>query len=425
MRRFLAVIRKEFRQIGRDPLSLGLLVGVPALLLLLYGYALTFDVKHIAMGVLDEDGTPASRELLDAMLRNPYFERASTLSGRREVDEHLMRGDVRAVMIVPRGYARSLLRGETARVQVLVDGADATSAKTVEGYLQALGERVTQFVRRRASVGTAGVEGPAIAMDVAPPRTDIVAAVSPVRQGADFQWSGVSGFVPTGMSGSRMRVAGEGLPMVLVEPRIWYNPEMESGKFLVPGLIGMLLMLSCVIAASLSIVREKERQTMEQMMVSPLRPVEFVFGKTLPYVLIGLGTMVMIMAVGYVFFGVAVKGSYLLLGISTLLFLVAVLGMGVLISSVTDSQQVAFQVGVIASLLPSLILSGFIFPIGNMPWPIQAVTFLVPPRYFVSAIRAVILKDATFVMIWPNLAALLVLGVMFNLLALRNTRKTM
>jgi ABC-2 type transport system permease protein len=374
MKRFLAVIKKEFRQIGRDPLSLGLLVGVPALLLLLYGYALTFDVKHIAMGVLDEDGTPASRELLDAMLRNPYFDRVRTLADRSETDGLLLRGDVRAVMVVPRGFARSLLRGEAARVQVLIDGADATSAKTVEGYLQALGERVTQVVRRRVSLGASNAFG---------------------------------------------------APLVTVEPRIWYNPDMDSGKFLVPGLIGMLLMLSCVIAASLSIVREKERQTMEQMMVSPLRPVEFVLGKTLPYVLIGLGTTVMILLVGYVFFDVAIRGSFFLLGLATVLFLVAVLGIGVLISSATDSQQIAFQIAVIASILPSFLLSGFIFPIGNMPWPIQAVTFLVPPRYFISAIRAVILKDATFSMIWPNLAALLALGIVFNLLALRNTRKTM
>lgn len=373
MKRFLAVVRKEFRQIARDPLSLGLLIGVPALLLLLYGYALTFDVKHVAMGVLDEDGTPASRELLDAMLQNPYFDRTRNLAGRGEAEGLLMRAEVRAVMIVPRGFARSLLRGEQARVQVLVDGADATSAKTVEGYLQALGERVTAAVRRR----------------------------------------------------SAMAGGGGGLPMVLVEPRIWYNPDLESGKFLVPGLIGMLLMLSCVIAASLSIVREKERQTMEQMMVSPLRPAEFVLGKTLPYVLIGLGTMAIIMLVGYAFFGVAVRGSFLLLGLATLLFLVAVLGMGVLISSATDSQQIAFQIAVIASILPSLLLSGFIFPIRNMPVPIQALTYLVPPRYFVESIRAVILKDASFAMIWPNLAALLALGLLFNAVALHKTRKTM
>jgi ABC-2 type transport system permease protein len=373
MKRLLAVVRKEFRQIVRDPLSLGLLVGVPALLLLLYGYALTFDVKHIGMGVLDEDASRASREFLDAMLQNPYFDRACTLGSRGEADGVLLRGRARAVLIVPRGFERDLLRGTAARVQVLVDGADATSAKTIEGYVQALGERFTMAVRRRAALAAGGAAPPA----------------------------------------------------VIVEPRIWYNPDLESGKFLVPGLVGMLLMLSCVIAASLSIVRERERQTMEQMMVSPLRPIEFVLGKTLPYVLIGLATMVVIMAIGYVFFGVAVRGSFLLLGLATLLFLVAALGMGVLISSVTDSQQIAFQIAVIASMLPSFLLSGFIFPIRNMPVPIQILTYAVPPRYFVDSIRAVILKDATLAMIWPNLAALLALGVFFNAVALCKTRKTM
>jgi ABC-2 type transport system permease protein len=215
------------------------------------------------------------------------------------------------------------------------------------------------------------------------------------------------------------------LPVVIVEPRIWFNPELESGKFLVPGLIAMLLMLSCVIATSLSIVREKERQTLEQMMVSPLRPIEFVLGKTAPYVLIGLFTMLVILLVGYAFFGVSVRGSFLLLGLATLLFLVAALGMGVMISSATNSQQVAFQVAVIATILPSFLLSGFIFPIRNMPAAIQAITYVVPPRYFVSAIRAVILKDATFPMIWTDLVALLALGVLFNAVALRKTRKTM
>jgi len=372
--RFLAVLKKEFRQIGRDPLSLGLLIGVPSLLLLLYGYALTFDVKHIAVAVLDEDRTPASRAFLEALLENPYFDRTCALEDRRKGDALLLQGRVRSVIVVPRGFSTGLSRGERVVVQALVDGADATSAATVEGYLHALAERVTRVAQERTFAAT--------------------------------------GLAPL-------------LPVVLVEPRIWFNPDLESGKFLVPGLIAMLLMLSCVIATSLSIVREKERQTLEQMMVSPLRPIEFVLGKTAPYVLIGLVTMVVILSVGYVFFDVAIRGSFLLLGVATLLFLVAALGMGVMISSSTHSQQIAFQVAVIATILPSFLLSGFIFPIRNMPVVIQAVTYLVPPRYFVSAIRGVILKDATFAMIWPNLAALLALGVFFNLVALRKTRKTL
>ncbi|MBU1909053.1 MAG: ABC transporter permease, partial [Verrucomicrobia bacterium] len=196
-------------------------------------------------------------------------------------------------------------------------------------------------------------------------------------------------------------------------------------RFLVPGLIALLLMLSAVVATSLSIVREKERETMEQMMVSPLRPEELVLGKTIPYVLICLVTMAMVLLLGYFLFGVAVRGSFLLLGLATLLFLFAALGMGVLISAITSSQQVAFQVAVIASLLPSIILSGFIFPIRNMPLPIQAITLVLAPRYFVSALRAIILKGAPFRAIWPDLLAMLILGAAFNLLAAHKTKKAL
>ena len=203
-------------------------------------------------------------------------------------------------------------------------------------------------------------------------------------------------------------------PAVLVEPRIWFNPELVSARFLVPGLIGLLLMLSAVIATSLSIVREKEQETMEQIMVSPVKPEELILGKTLPYILIGLVTMSMILLLGRVLFGVVVQGSYVLLALTSLLFLFAALGMGVLISSVTRSQQMAFQIAVIASLLPSIILSGFIFPIANFPLPIKAITLAVPPRY----------KGAAFDVVWPQLAALLALGVAFNVLAAWSTRKT-
>ncbi|MCX6997644.1 MAG: ABC transporter permease [Kiritimatiellaeota bacterium] len=207
------------------------------------------------------------------------------------------------------------------------------------------------------------------------------------------------------------------LPLVTPAPRVWFNPELESARFLVPGLIGMLLMISSVVATALSIVREKERETIEQLMVSPLRSEELVLGKTLPYLLIGLATMALILLLGWQLFGVVVRGSWLLLGLATVLFLFAGLGLGVLISALTRSQQVAFQVAIIASLLPAIILSGLIFPIRNMPLPIQGLSLLVAPRYFIEILRGVILKDTAFVELWPNFAALLALGAAYNLLA--------
>jgi ABC-2 type transport system permease protein len=371
MKRFWAIFKKEFRQIRRDPLSLGMLIFVPAMLLVLYGYALSFDVKHIRVAILDEDRTRQSRELLDSLFQNQYFDRAMTLSRRAEADKLLLHATVRAVLIVPRGYAKALARGERVSLQVLVDGADANTASAAIGYFDALADRATRKARFEVLSRTGG-----------------------------------------------------SVPVVMPEPRIWFNPELESAKFLVPGLIGLLLMLSAVIATSLSIVREKERETIEQMMVSPIRPEELILGKTLPYVLIGLMTMVMILVIGYYLFDVVVKGSFVLLGITTLFFLFAALGMGVLISSVTRSQQMAFQIAILTTLLPSLILSGFIFPIKNMPVVIQGLTLIVIPRYFVKALREIMMKDASFQVIAPQLAAMFALGLFYNLIAAHKTRKS-
>ena len=372
MKRFWAIFTKEFRQIRRDPLSLGMLVLVPALLLALYGYALSFDVQHIRVAVLDHDGTSESRRLLDSLFQNPYFERAGTLRRAGEADAWLDHGRARAVLVIPPDYAQQLARGATARVQVLVDGADANTAATAVGYFEALADRLSRQVRLEA-----------------------------------------------------LRRAGQApaLPVVTPAPRLWFNPELESARFLIPGLIGMLLMISAVVATALSIVREKERETIEQLMVSPLRPEELILGKTLPYVAIGLLTMALILLLGGLLFGVTVRGSWLLLGLATLLFLFAALGMGVLVSTVTQSQQVAFQVAIIVSLLPAIILSGLIFPLRNMPLPIQGLSLLVVPRYFVAILRGIILKDAPFVALWPEFAALFALGLLFNLLAAHKVKK--
>lgn len=373
MRRFHAMVKKEFRQIFRDRLSLGMLILVPAMLLVLYGYALSFDVKHIRVAVLDLDRTQESRRLLDSLFRNPYFDRAATLSRLEEADDILSRGQARAVLVVPTDYAQTLRRGERATVQALIDGTDANTASTTIGYFDLLADRQTRAVQ--------------------------------------LEW--VAG-------GHRLAV-----PQVVPEPRTWFNPELDSAHFLVPGLIGMLLMISAVMATSLSIVREKERETMEQIMVSPIRPEELILGKTIPYVLICFVTMAMILLLGYLLFDIEVRGSWLWMFLSTLCFLFAALGMGVLISAVTRSQQIAFQIAIMTSLLPSIVLSGLIFPIKNMPVIIQAVTLLIVPRYFVTALREIILKGASGAVIWPQLAAMLFLGVVFNVLAAHTTRKAL
>ncbi len=374
MRRFRAMMKKEFRQIGRDKLSLGLLVFVPVMLLALYGYALSFDVQHIRVAVVDYDRSEASRRFLDRLFQNPYFTRMPDAASVREADVLLRRNRARVVLVVPSGYAATLARGGEVRVQMLVDAANANTAATAIGYLESLADRASRQAREDAK---------------------------PVQ---------------------RVEVR---LPQVVPEPRMWFNPELKSATFLVPGLIGLIMMLSAVVATSLSIVREKERETMEQLQVSPLRPEELVLGKTLPYVVIGVVSMVLVLALAYLLFGVQVRGSFGLLGLTTLLFLFAALGLGVFISSITRSQQVAFQIAILTSLLPSVILSGLIFPIANMPWPIQGLTFLVIPRYFVAALRGIILKGAGLAELWPQLLGLLVLGLVFNLLSAHRARKVL
>ena len=225
MRRFIAVLKKEFRQIRRDPLSLGLLIFNPALLLVLYGYALSFDIRHLGMGILDYSKTQDSRRLQDNLFKNPYFDCKMHLDDQREAQKALDQGKVKAVIVIPPDYANQCAAGKRVAIQVLVDGTDSTTASTVNGYLDAMSDRASRDLRMRLGVN----------------------------------------------SGS--------LPMVTIEPRVWFNPELESSHFLVPGVISMLLMLASVVATSLSLVREKERQTMEQISVSPIRPLELLLGK--------------------------------------------------------------------------------------------------------------------------------------------------
>lgn len=376
-----AIFVKEVRQIRRDILSLGLLIFVPAFLLMLYGYALSFDVKHIRVAVLDENQTQVSRQLLDGLFQNPYFERVGTLLSRVEADEWLKRGKARIVLIIPHDFSQWLARGQKATVQALIDGADATAANVAVGYLDALAERITVQLDVQAPIKEAVLPASSLAVADSPPR----------------------------------RIGGS----LRLEPRIWFNPDLQSAHFLIPGLMGMLLMISAVIATSLSIVREKERETIEQINISSVRPIELILGKILPYLIICFFTTFTVLGVGYFVFGVAIRGSPLLLAAAVLIFLFAALGMGLLISAATKSQQEAFQIATITTLLPSIVLSGLIFPIASMPLPIQGISFLVLPRYFVYVMRAVILKDASFSIIWPHLGTMIVIGLIFNLLAVR------
>lgn len=340
LRKILAVAIKEMRQVARDPLSLAMLLGVPAMMLLLYGYALNFDVRHVRLAVQDNDRSRASREIVTSFVRSTYFDLAADLPGGADVGRVTEGREAKAVLVVPEGFGRELAAGRVAPLQLLVDGSDALTAATLLGYAQALVDERNAAVR---------IEGMA-------------------RQGL---------------------VAD---PPVEFRPRVWYNPELESTQFLVPGLIGFILMLTAAISMALSVVREKERGTMEQLRITSLRPAELILGKVVPYLGLSLVAAAIIVIAARVLFGVVVRGPYVHLLVVVLIYLLGALGWGLLVSSIADTQAMAFQVATLSSMLPAIFLSGFIFPIRSMPPALQALTYAVPARYFLIVLRGIILK---------------------------------
>jgi ABC-2 type transport system permease protein len=343
MRKLLAVAVKEMRQIRRDPLSLLMLLGLPAFLLVLYGFALNFDVRHVALAVQDRDHTAQSRGLVDAFVKSTYFDLVAAPPPGTRLEGLTERGKALAILVIPERYGEDLADGRAAQVQLLLDGADATTATTILGYAGAVVSEVNAESLRETVVRVAGSE---------------------LAEGISYR------------------------------PRVWYNPELSSTRFLVPGLMGVLLMLTAVLATALSIVREKERGTIEQIRVAPIRTLELILGKTLPYLLISFAASGIILLAARVLFGVDVKGPYLALAAATLLYLVGALGLGILISTAAESQAVAFQGGLLVSLLPAMLLSGFIFQISAMPRFLQVITYAIPARYYLVILRGVIIKGA-------------------------------
>lgn len=357
----LPIVRKEFRQIRRDKRALGVLLFIPSMMLIMFGYALNFDVKHSAVAVYDEDNSKTSREFVQLLFNSEYFDYAYHLTDLKNMNELLDVEKVRAVIVIPPNFSHNIAEGKDASVQIIVDGSNANAATTVLGYLSAIIQQyslnvmATTFYRHG--------------------QTQIVKPID-------------------------------------MRPRIWYNPELRSAKFLVPGLIAFILTITAVISTSLSVVREWEMGTVEQIIVSPVKPIELILGKTIPSTVIALIATVTILLAGYLLFDVQIKGSYFWLSVVSLIFLVGSLGLGLLISTIAGTQQVAFMIAVIATMLPTFILSGFVFPIRNMPGIIQAITYLIPARYFLVALRSIILKGVGPSAFWDQFLCLIAYAVL-------------
>jgi len=364
--RLLAVARKEWIQLRRDPRSMILAFVLPLLLLVFFGYAITWDLDDLPLAVLDGDRTQTSRSFVEAFEASGLFSVREHLSTDAEVASRLTAGTVRAVLILPPGFARDLAAGRPAPVQFLVDGADANTATISQGYAEAIAAGFAQRV---------GPGGPSAALLVRP------------------------------------------------EIRIWYNPELRSRTMIVPGLIAVIMSIIAAMLTALTIAREWERGTMEQLAATPVHRIEIVLGKLLPYLAIGALDVAITVGVGIPLFDVPFRGSVLLLGAMTLLFLTGALGVGLFISAAVKSQVLATQYALVATYLPALLLSGFLFDIAAMPAFLQGLTHLVPARYFVDVTRGIFLKGVGLEALWPQALSMLAFAALGLGLATRAFRK--
>jgi ABC-2 type transport system permease protein len=365
----VAVARKELRQIRRDRRTLLILLFVPAFFLLIYGYALNFDIRNVRLGLQDNDRSAASRELVSAFVNSGYFDLVGEAVDPGAINDMLDRDDARAVLVIPTRFGADVASGRPTAVQFIVNGDNANTATTVVGYAAGLVSSLSMRYELQARIGS--------------------------------------------LTG----------PILTVEPRVWYNPELRSTLFLVPGLIAYIAMLTAVVSTALSIVREKEAGTMEQVRMSPLGPVPYVLGKTAPYFVVSLASSMSIVVAAILLFDMPMRGSWIALVAVVSLFLVGALAFGLLISSIAESQQVAFQVALLTSFLPTLMLSGFIFPISSMPTFLQVVTRIVPARYFLVALRGIVLKGVGPADFLPDVIALAVYAVVILGLASVRVRR--
>jgi len=350
-KRFNSIVRKEFIHILRDPRSLMITFLMPLLMIFLFGNAVELDIKEINFGVIDQDNSQKSRELIEKFVNSGYFELKPITQDRGRIHELFKQRYVKAVLIIPVDYAKNILIKQRTNVQVIVDGSNSNTSSVIVNYVKMILASISNEINMQT-------------IDV------------PVN----------------------------------IESRVWYNPDLESANFVVPGLIAIIMMMICALLTSITIVREKETGTMEQILVSPIKPYEIVFGKVLPYVIIAFFDGVIVLVAARFGFGVPINGSILLLALLSLFYLYASLSIGVFISTQAKSQLVAMMAALVITVLPSVMLSGFIFPIRSMPFALRVITYLVPAKYFLVIIRGIVIKGIGFQYLWTQTLFLFVLG---------------
>jgi len=357
-RRIRAIIFKEIHHILRDPRTLAIIFALPVFMVLIFGYALNMDIKNIKLGVMDRDNSPESRALLRKFYASEYFEIAATPQNRGETEQLIRSGKIKAALVIPEDFGETRANKPESAVQLLVDGSDPTFGNSAVNYATAV----------------------------------------------TFSYS-----VRSGARGN--------IQPVEVREKFLYNPDLKGSNFIIPGIVAVLLMMVCALLTSLTIAREKETGTMEMLLVSPVRPMEIIVGKVAPYIVMGVLDAVFILVFAKIVFGIPIHGDLWLLFGMGIIYVYCALGMGLLISSIAPTQQVAMMAAMVGTLLPSFVLSGFIFSIFSMPAPIRAITRIVPARYFIDIIRGILLKSSPAWVLKDEALTLAVIGTIFLAIA--------
>ncbi|MGQ9424346.1 ABC transporter permease [Gilvimarinus sp. F26214L] len=355
----IAVITKETREILRDPITVAVALLMPLVMLFLFGYAISLDVDDVALGVLDRDGSVASRGLVERFVASGYFQVEQRFTSDAAMEEALQNGRIKLALIMPPDFGERLARGSGAPVQVLVDGSYSATANLVASYADAI-------------ISSYGQNTP---------------------------------------------------PRIEVQTRVWYNPSMKSVNYIVPGLFGVILMAFPPLLTALAITREKQSGSIQQIFASPLRPSEFIAGKLIPYAFIAFLQITMVVAVGFLWFEVPLRGSLgLLLGVG-LIYVFCTVSIGLLVSTVTSSQVVAMLLALIVTMMPSFLFSGFLFPIFTMPYALQLYTRIFPAQYFVDFSRGVVLQGSGLPELWPSVLLLFAYALTVFIIASWRFRK--
>lgn len=371
LRRLISLMKKELIQLLRDKRSLGIILVSPVIMLFLFGYAVTMDVNNVYTAILDQDKTQASRTLVDHIFSSGYFTHSMDIDTPQQANNVLDAGKVQMVLVIPRGFADDLSQGRTAQLQTLVDATDSVTASVVSGY-------VSQVIR-------------------------------------DYEAGIIVNRLEHFAGASR-------LPTLDARLRAWYNPDLKSVNFMVPGVMCDLLLLVTIILTAFAIVREKEQGTLEQLVVTPITPLELILGKTLPFFLVAYIDLSLVLIVGIFWFHVAVAGSLVFLFLVSSLFILCGLGLGLFISTVSHTQQEA-MLSTFFIFLPSIILGGFIFPIENMPPVIQWFTYLLPLRYYLEIVRGIFLKGNGIAILWPQILALAIFALVIITISVKRFHK--